>query len=398
MTDAQAIRIVDFSTHLPGPMASHLLCELGADVIKVENPRTGDGNRQDIAVADGLGLTHLVANAGVRSLALDRRSPHWAEVVAACALWADAVVVGARPVDALARGLDFATLREANPRIVYCSISGFGDEGPWAGRRASGPAIDAYAGLMEADRSNGRPRPRPGWRSSSPTLAAMFATIGILTALHRRDHGAPGAQYLSVSLWQAAMWWSWRELTMEANAGRAFQEPGDLGSRYTMYATADDRALMLAALDRGSWERFCDTAGMSSLARARGNWERGAEAGRGPEFDDEREEIATRIARRTLEEWTAALTAADVPFAPVLTAGEALAAEHQQVNPVMRETSTDGRSWSIPAVPIRAAGPDGSLRVPDELRGPPEIGADSDDVLRELGLAHLAEGVVLDAR
>jgi crotonobetainyl-CoA:carnitine CoA-transferase CaiB-like acyl-CoA transferase len=370
-------------------MASHLLCELGATVIKVENPRGGDGNRQDVAVAEGVALTHLVVNAGVRSLALDRRSPHWEEVVTACVRWADAVVVGARPVDAMKRGLDFATLRAANPSIVYCSVSGFGDDGPWAGRRAGGPAIDAYAGLMDVDQDDGRPRPRPGWRSSSPTLAGMFAAMGILAALYRRDHGAEGAQYVSVSLWHAAMWWNWRELTMEANAGKAFTEPGDIGSRYTMYATSDERALMLAAVDRPGWERFCDAAGMAAHARARGDWERGFEAGRGPAFDDEREEIAARIASRTLEEWTALLVAADVPFAPVLSTSEALAGEHQQANPVMAPTSVDGRAWSIPAVPIRLDG-----AAPTELRGAPTIGADTDDVLRELGLAHLVQGAV----
>jgi crotonobetainyl-CoA:carnitine CoA-transferase CaiB-like acyl-CoA transferase len=382
------VRIVDFSTHLPGPMASHLLCELGATVVKVENPRGGDGNRQDIGIAEGLGLAHLVVNAGVRSLALDRRSPHWEEVVAACARWADAVVVGARPVDAMARGLDFGALRAANPDIVYCSISGFGDDGPWAGRRAGGPAIDAYAGLMDVDHDHERPRARAGWRSSSPTLAGMFAAMGILAALHRRDHSVEGAQYVSVSLWDAAMWWNWRELTMQANTGTAFAEPGNIGSRYAMYATSDARALMLAAVDRPGWERFCDTVGMAASSRGRGDWGRGFEAGRGPAFDDEREEIVARIASRTLDDWTALFVAAEVPFAPVLSVSEALASEHQQANSVMRPTRADGQAWSIPAVPIRLDGAPAA-----ELPGAPAVGADTDDVLRELGLSHLVGGL-----
>ena len=131
MTSEPTLRIVDFSTHLSGPMASHLLCELGADVIKVENPRTGDGNRGIFDVGAGMGMMHLALNSGARSLTVDRRSEQWPTVVAACARWADAVVVGARPVDARRRGIDFETLRAHNPELIYCSISGFGDHGPW---------------------------------------------------------------------------------------------------------------------------------------------------------------------------------------------------------------------------------------------------------------------------
>src|SRR3954454_2122613 len=102
-----SLRVVDFSTHLSGPLATHLLTELGATVVKVENPRTGDGNRAIFEVGGGMGLFHLALNSGARSLAVDRRSELWPEVVAAAARWADVVVVGARPLDARKRGTDF---------------------------------------------------------------------------------------------------------------------------------------------------------------------------------------------------------------------------------------------------------------------------------------------------
>src|ERR1700756_1294671 len=103
--DEPLIRIVDFSTHLSGPLASHLLGELGAEVIKVENPRTGDGNRGIFDVGGGMGMMDLALNSGAPSLGVERRSEQWPEVIAACARWADAVIVGARPVDARRRGM-----------------------------------------------------------------------------------------------------------------------------------------------------------------------------------------------------------------------------------------------------------------------------------------------------
>src|ERR1700749_5076919 len=120
------MRIADFSTHLSGPMASHLLAEAGADVIKVEHPVFGDGNRGMSPKIAGTGDFHIGLNSGARSLALSSRSPHWHDVIAACARWADAVIVGSRPVDARRRGLDFASIAAANPSIVYCSVSGYG--------------------------------------------------------------------------------------------------------------------------------------------------------------------------------------------------------------------------------------------------------------------------------
>src|SRR3954469_18621591 len=118
-----SLRVVDFSTHLSGPLATHLLTELGATVIKVENPRTGDGNRAIFDVGDGMGLFHLTLNSGTRSLAIDRRDERWPDVVAACARWADAVVVGARPVAARKRGMDFDTMKSHNPQLIYAALS-----------------------------------------------------------------------------------------------------------------------------------------------------------------------------------------------------------------------------------------------------------------------------------
>jgi crotonobetainyl-CoA:carnitine CoA-transferase CaiB-like acyl-CoA transferase len=388
VTRSSDIRIVDFSTHLSGPLATHLLTELGANVIKVENPRTGDGNRLDGELIEGVGVMHLALNSGARSLTVDRRSAEWPEVVAACARWADAVVVGARPADARRRGMDFATMQASNPEIIYCSVSGFGDNGPWKDYTAHGQTIDTFAGLVPVDDGEVQPHTRPGWRTAGTTLGGVFAAMGVLAAMHRRDSGRRTAQYLSVSLWQAAMWWSWRDLTTLANVGTPWLDYSDLGSRYSLYSTADGRVMLLAPLERRFWERFCDILDLPDERRAFGTWdETGMCHGAGEAFDVERVLIAERIRVHPLDHWVPLFEQAEIPFAPLLTVREALESEHAEVNGVLRETSVNGTRLRIPAIPLRISDSDAALQGPlGPLSPPPDLGEQREELLRELGV------------
>lgn len=384
-------RIVDFSTHLSGPMAAELLTQMGADVIKVENPRTGDGNRGMGPYIEGQGLLHVALNGGARSLAVDRHSPSWPRVIDACARWADAVLVGTRPADARRRGLDFATMARANPRLVYCSISGFGDAGPWRNYTAHGQTIDALAGLVRLEPGDGPPRTLSGWRSSGTTLGGVFAALGVYAALHRRDQGVDHAQYVSVSLWSCAMWWSWRDTTTLANTGQRWMEYTELGARYCMYRTADNRTILVAPSERRFWERFCDVLDLPEEMRNHGDWSQsGMDHGAGPEYEAERQLIAERMAQRPLAEWVELLEPQELPFAPVLTVEEALSSQHAADNGVMRAAQLDGSQVQVPATPVRIAETDEAR--PQQLPSVgrlSDLGGDTDSVLAELGLADL---------
>jgi len=387
------IRIADFSTHLSGPLATHLLAELGATVVKIENPRYGDGNRGIFEVAPGAGMFHVSLNSGTRSLAVDRHSNEWPDVVAGCARWADAVVVGARPLDARRRGMDFGTMRAANPELIYCSISGFGDEGPWCDLTAHGQTIDSYAGLVDVVDDDVQPHTRPGWRTAGTTLGGVFAAMGLLAAVHRRDRARMAseparAQYLSVSLWQAAMWWSWRDLTTLANSGEPWLDYSDLGSRYSLYRTKDQRVVLAAPSEQRFWGPFCDLVGLPAEWKGVGDWgASGMDHGAGQAYARERVAIAERIAARTLDEWVPLFAEAEIPFAPVLTLDEAMRSEHAEVNGVMRETELEGATYQIPAVPVRFGADDASLQRPAPMTEPPAIGADTAALLAELGVA-----------
>jgi len=378
------MRVVDFSTHLSGPLASSLLRDLGAEVVKVEHPRTGDGLRDLPPLIAGVGKYHPAVNAGARSLAVSTRSPHWPEVVAACARWADIVIVGSRPEEARRRGLDFASLCAVSPRLVYCAITGYGTDGPWSGLPAHGQNVDAMAGLLPVEWVDGQPTTPPGWRSTGTTLAGVFAALGALGGLHRQRVTGQ-AQFVAVSMWASAMWWSWRDLNLLANNGTRAVDYQSFGSRYAMYATRDGRAILVCPIERKFWERFCDVVGLPEGWRSRGRWGEGSHADYGS--DDERPTIAGALAAHDLAHWVEVLGAADVPFAPVLEVEEAMASAHAEANGVMRPVRVGDQQVVVAASPVRPpAAPD------DPVPAAPGIGEHTDELLEELGLGHLAGG------
>jgi crotonobetainyl-CoA:carnitine CoA-transferase CaiB-like acyl-CoA transferase len=382
-------RIADFSTHLSGPFASRILSDLGADVIKIENPRTGDGNRGVGPFIHGVGNLHGALSAGARSLAVDRRSRHWDSIVQSCIRWADVVLVGARPSDAARLGLDFASVAKIRADTVYCLISGYGEDGPWRDFTAHGQTMDAMAGLVPVEWEGETPRTPVGWRSSGTTLAGIYAAVGIMYALYQRERGARGALHVSIPVWSAAMAWSWRDVNCLSNLGHPWNEYQDLGSRYAMYGTADHRALILAPIEQKFWEQFCDVAGLAHL-RADGSWGAGMDFGRGVTYESERVEIARAVGARSLQEWVELLSATGIPFAPVLTLAEALGSEHAAALGVLRDTTIDGQPARVPGSPVRVTDADHVGAHPGPVAGPPRLGQHTDEVLAELGLSELA--------
>lgn len=385
MTQQDTLRVVDFSTHLSGPIASQLLMQLGATVIKIEKPQVGDGLRGLPPMVGGMGMYHVVLNAGARSLTIDHHSPYWREVVTACSRWADAVIVGGRVESMAGRALDFHSLHAVNPRLVYCAVTGYGDVGPWRSHPAHGLNTDVRAGLVPVVVTDGQPRPLRTHQSIGTPLAGVFAALGILGAIRQRD-AEGGGRYVHVSMWEAAMWFNWRHTAAYANTGGPFHAYEDRGSRYAMYQTQDNRVVLVCPIERKSWTRFCDLLGLPETLQTRGDW-----AASGMEFglgrDDERAAIGAAIAAQPLSFWTDSFTSGDIPFSPVLSVAEAMQTEQATALGLMGESLVNGTPYYVPRAPIRIGQDVASSRNTVAFGEPPPLGRDTEAVLLDLGLS-----------
>ena len=399
-------RVADFSTHLSGPIASRQMVQMGADVIKIENPNWGDGNRDFPPYFDGEGVHHLALNPGTRSLAIDARAPNWPQVVEAVARWADVVIVGNRPVNAQRLGIDFTSMLKHNPRLVYCLVTGYGLAGEWADYPAHGLNMDAFAGTVPLEQNGDRPDVPAFYRSVGTTIAGVEAALGIYAALYRRDHDPDlqeggGGQVVHVSIWEAALSWMWRDLGTHANVGRPWTAYRDLGSRYCVYGTSDGKALLVAPSERHFWERFCDALDLPAKLRIRGNWSSGSDMGDAYVALGERDIIQAKIASRTRDEWVAVLAKADLPFAPILDWREAMVSPHAAANGVMTQYEYKDKTVRVattpvsvtPAREVREGGYETLAAAHRAKAGAgrraPHLGEHNEEILRELGISAL---------
>jgi crotonobetainyl-CoA:carnitine CoA-transferase CaiB-like acyl-CoA transferase len=368
---------------MPGPLASRVLTDLGADVVKIEKSRTGDPKSGFGPYIHGQGLFHVALNAGTRSFAIDRRSPEWPEVIKAAAQWADVFLVGGLPDGLRKMGTDFETLVQINPKLVHCAVTGYGEAGPWKTLPAHGLNPDAYAGIVPLEWREGLPFPHAAYQSAGAPLAGVFAALGILAALRRRD--ATGeAQRLHVSLFGAAIWWNWRHVTAFANLGEEWFSYANFGGRYATYETSDDKIILVCPIEKNFWQAFCEVVGLPEDWKQRGTWGK-SEMDHGMDYPWERAEIAQRIRQKPRDHWEREFIRVSIPFAAVMSLGETLASEHAAANGVVREVTVDGKRAKIPAFPVSFATMAGPER-PDPTIHPPALGEHNAEFRTELGL------------
>lgn len=381
------IKVLDLSTHWSGSVASRHLVHLGADVVKLENPQLGDGNRALAPLINGEGLSHIVLNVGKRSVTIDRKSEDWDTVLSQSTAWADVVIVGSQPGVATQRGLDFQSFIERNDQIVYCNISGYGEIGPWADYPLHGLNGDVVAGLTPVEFRDGFPAASPSYRSVGTTLAGVHAALGILEALRRRDHGG-GAQRVSASVWESSMFWQWRDLTNDMNLETPSPAYADLGSRYAMYETADSRIILICPIEKKFWERFCELLGLPDEWKAIGSWgASGMDWGKGRE--EERFAIAHCMRGKPLGYWLKALGATGIPFSPLYTVKEAAETEQARQIAITAITRVGNLDVHVPNIPIHVNSNDpdcgGLPRGTDTLPPPPGLGEHTEAFLGEIG-------------
>lgn len=376
----EGLRVVEVALLAPNMLGMHL-ADLGADVIKVEEPTRGDYTREvGAAKAGGLSFLHLRWNRGKRSIALDLRTEDGIAVFRELVSVSDVVVEGMRPGALERRGVGYATLAELRPSLVFCSLSGFGQTGPYRDLATHGVAYDAYAGLAPPEvTEHGLPAIPRRYLDVGTQAGALYAAMAVLAAVVRARATGRGA-YLDIAQADAAAAWSaaGRVDPLLSNASTGKGEP-DLSEsvRYQYYATADDRTILFQASERHFFERFCRAVRREDLL-----------TGDGAEFGEHargdlalRRELAAIFATRTQEEWIRLFIDADVPGSPVHTAKELLDDPHFRArSEVLEQEHPRAGPLRLLDTPIRSDRPGSPV-------GPaPAHGEHTDEVLRGLGI------------
>jgi crotonobetainyl-CoA:carnitine CoA-transferase CaiB-like acyl-CoA transferase len=370
MTGAlDGLRVLDLTRYIPGPYCTMLLGDLGADVVKLEEPPFGDPTRATPPLVGDDSAVHVALNRNKRSIGVNLREAEGAAVARRLAAEADVLVESFRPGTLGRRGLGPEALLAENPRLVYCSVSGYGQDGPLAQRAGHDVDYSALAGYLGGNRdATGRPvLPEAQIADMS---GAFVAVVGILAALLARQRTGRG-QVVDVSLLGSALALLGIPVA-RALAGDAGRELAGSHACYNVYRCRDGRYLAVGALEPKFWERLCAALDRPQLARRQ--WA-------GPEQQRAAiGELAGLFATRDREEWLRALSGLDACVEPVLDVAEAV--EQPQAQRFLVEVPCGAASCRGVAAPARLGDTPASVR-----RGAPAFGAHTDEVLREAGYA-----------
>ena len=360
----EEIRALDLSRLLPGPYLTQLMADLGAEVIKVETPLAGDHAR--LAPPEmGLGNMYETINQGKKSLALNYRNPRGRELFIELAKTADVVLEGFRPTIADKYGIGYEAVRAVKADIVYCSLSGYGQEGPYQQR--AGHDFN-YLSIGGAFGLNGRPgeRPVPYGLPVADLSGGMLAAIAILGALVGRERSGQG-MYLDMALLDGVISWM-TPLALSAYFSGLEVGAGThplLGGRafFNVYETSDGKYLTLAAIEPHFWGDFCKTIGRTDLIER--------------QYDRELEpEIEAIFRQKSQDEWLALFSGKDACIEPVNSIEEMLADPQVQARGYVRMDSGKPVGMHSPFVFAR-----------NERSPAPALGADTHALLQEIGVA-----------
>jgi len=383
------IRVLDLSRVLAGPWCSQNLADLGADVIKIERPGCGDDTRAwgppYARDADGKDTSeaayYLSANRGKRSVTVDIASSEGQALIRDLARHADVVLENYKVGQLKRYGLDYESLKAIKPDLVYCSITGFGQDGPYAHRAGYDFLIQGMGGLMsvtgERDELPGG-GPQKAGVALTDLMTGMYATIAVLAALTHRDRTGAG-QYIDMALLDT-------QVAMLANVGSNYLNSGKAPKRwgnahanivpYQTFACSDGHIIVAAGND-GQYQKFVDAGGRPELAAD-------------PRFATNPARVAHRdvlvpllaemVATRGRDEWIALLEAVGVPCGPINDVGEVFANEQVQA-----------RGMAV-ALAHPAAGQVTLVRSPMKMsatpatsdKAPPLLGQHTDEVLRDV--------------
>jgi alpha-methylacyl-CoA racemase len=373
------LRVLDLSRLLPGGFCSLLLADFGADVIKVEDTAMGDyvrwaEPRYPDAEPSAGGAMFLALNRGKRSVRIDLKTEAGRDVFLRLVAGADVVLESFRPGVLDRLGVGWERLREANPRLVYCAITGYGRSGPYAGRAGHDMDYLARIGLLDLTGEPDGPPVQPAGQIADLGGGALMAAFGILAALRERDRSGEG-QLVDVSMADGALSWlamdAARVLAGGGAPGRGRAELAGGLLCYRPYRCADGW-VALGALEPKFWQAWCEGVGRPDLVSRQFE----------PVGSDVHREVEAVFAGRTKAEWEAFNDEHDCCLEPVLALDEALESDLVRAREMVIEVDQPG------AGPVRLLGTPVKLsRTPADPAGAggPPLGADTEAVLGEAG-------------
>jgi crotonobetainyl-CoA:carnitine CoA-transferase CaiB-like acyl-CoA transferase len=374
------VRVLDLTSVVSGPLATMFLADQGAEVIKIE-PLSGDitrRSRQSISASEEFSALFVSSNRGKRSLALDLKRPEAAEIMRKLITSADVLVQNFRPGTMERLGFGEPALRELNPRLIYVSISGVGESGPYAKKRVYDPIIQALSGFADLQAEPKTRRPQMIRTIVADKTMAIFAAQAVTAALFARERTGEG-QHIRLAMLDTMIAYLWPEaMTQYTVVGREATTPDPTARPDLIFETVDGY-ITVGTISDSEWQGFCAASERPGLAE---DPRFDTPGGRAVNATERILLMAEIIRQRPTAEWLRRLDANDVPSAPVLRRNEVIA--NEQV--VARELIVELEHPDIGAVrqPKPAARFD---RTPARIQGPaPRIGEHSAAILAGLGL------------
>jgi alpha-methylacyl-CoA racemase len=368
------VTVLELAGMIPGPYATMLMADLGAEVVKVEEPSSGDYQRQFGPETDGVNHRFANYNRNKRSIAIDLKTDRGREVLLDLAEESDVFLEGFRPgvVDRLGIGYDDVSAR--NPGIVYCSLSGYGQDGPyreWVGHDINYLGI---AGLLSMTGERDGPPVPPGYPVSD-FAGGLFAAFAIVSALRHRDRTGEG-DYVDVSMTDVVA--SWGSQLLAAVAGGDDPRRGEtlvsgVDPAYSVYECADGEYVTVGALEPQFWEALCRALSLEEYVDADRT---------DPEVREEvRAALAATFEQRPRDEWVERLDETEIPVGPVNSPREALAEDEQiDARDLVADHEVDGTTLPVVRSPYHLGSDRERIR-----HSAPAHGGDTESILGELG-------------
>lgn len=373
-----SLKVLDFSTLLPGPFASLMLADMGAEVLRIESPTRPDLLRVLLPHDQGVSASHAYLNRNKRSLALDLKQPEALEIVRALVKAYDIVLEQFRPGVMERLGLGYEALKAINPKLIYVSITGYGQTGPYKDRAGHDINYLALAGVASyTGRADSGPLPL-GVQLADVGGGSLHAVVGLLAAVIARQQSGVG-QYLDVSMTDCSF-------SLNAMAGAGYLACGvepeweshvlNGGSFYDYYRSREGRWMAVGSLEPGFMQQLCETLGRPELAAQ----------GLSPKPEQQKslkQALKVEFEKRSFDELCELFAGVDACVEPVLSLSEAV--EHPQLKArelISQVPRGDGSTQAQLACPLKF-----SEGVPAPRHIGAAVGAHSDEVLAELGLS-----------